>query len=44
MLAALVSLNKPAVRARYEFADVDSPGLGGVVDDFLRHRVAYRHD
>jgi predicted GTPase len=35
-LAALVSLNKPVVRARYEFADVEAPGLTGVVEDFLR--------
>ena len=31
-LSALIDLNKPIVRARYEFAEVDSPGLGDVVD------------
>lgn len=39
-LAALASLTKPVVRARYEFAEVDAPGLGKVLDDFLS---ALRH-
>lgn len=34
-LAALTSIAKPVVRARYEFAEVDSPGLGDAIDDFL---------
>jgi predicted GTPase len=34
-LAALAPLNKPVVRARYEYADVESPGLAGVVEKFL---------
>ena len=34
-LSALVKLNKPVVRARYEFADLERPGLGGVIDAFL---------
>jgi len=34
-LAALVRLRKPVVRARYEFADLDEPGLGAHVDAFL---------
>jgi predicted GTPase len=33
-LAALVRLAKPVVRARYEFADVETPGLGGEIDRF----------
>jgi predicted GTPase len=33
-LAALVAVAKPIVRARYEFADVDAPGLGGIVDEW----------
>jgi predicted GTPase len=37
-LAALVDLNKPVVRARYEFAETGTPGLGSLVDDFLAHR------
>lgn len=36
-LAALIPLNKPVVRVRYEFADIESPGLAGIVTDFLRH-------
>jgi predicted GTPase len=34
-LAALVRLAKPVVRARYEFAEVETPGLGGEIDRFL---------
>ncbi len=34
-LAALVPIAKPVVRARYEFAEVDEPGLGARVDAFL---------
>jgi predicted GTPase len=35
-LARLVSIDKPVVRARYEFAEVAEPGLGALVDDWLR--------
>jgi predicted GTPase len=42
-LARLVSLDKPIVRARYEFAEVSEPGLGALVDDWLvRLRVRPR--
>jgi predicted GTPase len=34
-LAALAPLAKPVVRARYEFADLDRPGLAGAVERFL---------
>jgi len=34
-LGALVNINKPIVRARYEFAEVESPGLAGELDGFL---------
>jgi predicted GTPase len=34
-LAALVRPGKPVVRARYEFAEVETPGLGGEIDRFL---------
>jgi len=34
-LAALIALNKPVVRARYELAEVESPGLWGAVERFL---------
>jgi predicted GTPase len=35
-LAALITVNKPVVRARYEFADAGEPTLGAVIDSFLR--------
>lgn len=34
-LAALVRIDKPVVRARYEFADADPPGLGAAIDRFI---------
>jgi predicted GTPase len=34
-LAALLGLHKPVVRARYELEEVDEPGLGAIVDEFL---------
>jgi predicted GTPase len=34
-LAALLAVNKPVVRARYEFADAGEPTLASVVDAFL---------
>jgi predicted GTPase len=34
-LAARVSVGKPIVRARYEYADAGQPTLGGIVDAFL---------
>lgn len=34
-LAALIQVHKPVVRARYEFAELDTPGLAGVVEAFL---------
>jgi predicted GTPase len=37
-LRHLVSLNKPVVRARYEFAEVERPGLAGRLDEFLKRR------
>lgn len=37
-LAALVAFNKPVVRARYEFAELETPGLAGMLDDFLAAR------
>jgi predicted GTPase len=35
-LSGLMDLNKPIVRARYEFDEVGDPGLGEVVETFLR--------
>ena len=37
-LAALIDIDKPVVRARYEFAESGEPGLGDIVDIFLRER------
>lgn len=37
-LAALITLNKPLIRVRYEFAEIEQPGLGALVDGFLRAR------
>jgi predicted GTPase len=34
-LASLVPLNKPVIRARYEFVEASSPALSSVVDDFI---------
>lgn len=39
-LAALLALEKPVVRARYEFADAGEPTLGSFVDAFLARRAA----
>jgi len=37
-LQALIEINKPVVRACYEFAGVGESGLGGLVDAFLDER------
>ena len=34
-LARLIAVPKPMIRARYEFAEADEPGLGALVDDWL---------
>lgn len=34
-LAALITVDKPVVRARYEYADAGEPTLGSVIDAFL---------
>jgi predicted GTPase len=36
-LAALIAVNKPILRARYEFAEVETLGLTHVVEQFLQH-------
>jgi predicted GTPase len=41
-LAALVELKRPVVRARYEYAELDEPGLGGIVDAFVTKHAAKR--
>jgi predicted GTPase len=35
-LAALIDVNKPILRARYEFAELEQPGLADVVEQFLQ--------
>ena len=37
-LAALIDINKPVIRARYDFAEVGKPGLGGLVESFLKEK------
>jgi predicted GTPase len=37
-LGRIVKLDKPVVRARYEFADAGAPRLGTLVDEFLKQR------
>ena len=37
-LSRLVDLDKPVVRVFYDYAEADSPGLGDLVDNFLRQR------
>jgi len=34
-LAGLLRVDKPVVRARYEFAEAETPGLGDLIDRFL---------
>jgi predicted GTPase len=38
-LGALLRVRRPVVRARYSFADLDEPGLAGILDAFLAGRV-----
>ena len=37
-LGALIAIDKPVVRASYEFAEAGEPGLGSLVDAFLDER------
>lgn len=37
-LGALIEINKPVVRARYEFAEAGKPGLGSLIEKFLEQR------
>ncbi len=41
-LNALIDINKPIVRARYEFAEVGEPGLGSLVETFLVERGLWK--
>jgi predicted GTPase len=37
-LEALIDINKPVVCARYEFAEAGEPGLGKLVEAFLKEK------
>lgn len=37
-LAGLIETKLPVIRARYDYADMDEPGLAGIVDEFLTRR------
>jgi predicted GTPase len=37
-LGAIIEINKPVVRARYEFAEAGKPGLGCLIGEFLKER------
>jgi predicted GTPase len=37
-LSHLIELNKPVIRARYEFAEVGEPRLSVLIENFLRSR------
>jgi predicted GTPase len=37
-LSHILKLEKPVVRARYEFAEVGEPSLSGLIDEVLRRR------
>ena len=41
-LAALIDIDKPVVRARYEFAEVETPGIAAMLDRFLQRIRASR--
>jgi predicted GTPase len=43
-LAALIALEKPVVRARYEFTDAGEPTLGSLVDAFLARGIKGWHN
>ncbi len=38
-LARLIAVKVPIVRARYEFAEVEKPGLGAAIDEFLSRSI-----
>ncbi|MDX1779743.1 MAG: cyclic 2,3-diphosphoglycerate synthase [Thalassovita sp.] len=37
-LSRLIEVDKPILRARYEYAEAEEPGLGALVEDFLREK------
>ncbi len=38
-LARVIKIKKPSVRVRYEVVDIESPGLRGVIGDFLKRAL-----
>lgn len=40
-LGRLINVNKPVLRARYEYAEAAEPGLGALVEDFLREKSLF---
>ena len=43
-LSRLMCLNKPVVRARYEFAETGEPRLSALVEGFLERKELLRRD
>ena len=41
-LPALIAIEQPVVRVRYEFEEAGEPGLGSLVEDFLLRRDLLR--
>lgn len=41
-LARVISLNRPAVRVRYELQEIGRPNLGDILQDFFRRRLPRR--
>jgi predicted GTPase len=41
-LARVLGLEKPVLRVRTEFEDLDRPGLAALLDDFVTRRLAAR--
>ncbi|KPL27457.1 MAG: GTPase [Acidithiobacillales bacterium SM1_46] len=41
-LSALIAINKPVVRVRYEFAEAGEPALSALLEDFMRDRKLAR--
>jgi predicted GTPase len=37
-IGALIKIDKPVIRARYEFAEAGEPGLASLVEDFLKDK------
>jgi predicted GTPase len=42
-LAALIEIDKPVIRASYEFAEMGEPSLSGLIDRFLHYKNLISH-